>query len=138
MKKDIVIRLYEKADENALFALIEREGDEWKEYWCEPGRKKYQKALQNSISYLIFEDGKLCGYARCRDDDGFGIYVYDLLVDKEYRGNGYGRMLMEKVCCDHPSMAVYVMSDVDPYYSKLGYEKEGSIFIVKPGGSVDA
>ena len=132
MKKDIIIRLYEKTDEDALFILIEREGDEWKEYWGEPGRKKYQKALQNSISYLIFEDGKLCGYARCRDDDGFGVYVYDLLVDKEYRGKEYGRLLMEKVCSDNPGAIVYVMSGVDPYYSRLGYKKEGTIFIVKP------
>jgi hypothetical protein len=38
---------------------------------------------------------------------------------------------MERVCRDFPNQPVYVMSDSDPYYEKLGYEREGSIFIVK-------
>jgi ribosomal protein S18 acetylase RimI-like enzyme len=132
LEKEILIRLYEENDEAFVFELIEWEGAEWIDYWCEPGRVKYKKALVNSISYLLFEEDELCGFARCRDDDGFGIYIYDLLVDKRRRRKEYGRMLMEKVRSDHPSDIVYVMSDVDPYYSKLGYKKEGSIFIVEP------
>jgi hypothetical protein len=37
----------------------------------------------------------------------------------------------KKVCQDFPNQPVYVMSDVDPYYEKLGYRREGSIFEVK-------
>jgi ribosomal protein S18 acetylase RimI-like enzyme len=131
MKKEILIRRYEKNDEAAFFEMIEREGAEWIDYWGDSGRVKYKEALANSISYLLFEDGNLCGYARCRDDYGFGIYIYDLLIEKQYRGNEYGRILMEKVHTDHPGVTVYVMSDVDLYYTKLGYEKEGTIFSVK-------
>ena len=85
----------------------------------------------NSICYLIFEDETLCGFARCRDDDGFGVYVYDLLVDRDYRGKGYGHMLIAQACKDFPDSTVYAMSDVDPYYEKQGYERIGSIFRVK-------
>lgn len=38
---------------------------------------------------------------------------------------------MERVCQDFPDQPVYVMSDVDSYYEKLGYIREGSIFRVK-------
>jgi predicted N-acetyltransferase YhbS len=58
-------------------------------------------------------------------------YVYDLLVRKSYRGNQIGKNLMERMCQGFPNQPVYVMSDVDPYYEKLGYRKEGSIFEVK-------
>jgi hypothetical protein len=40
-------------------------------------------------------------------------------------------MLMETVCEDFSDQLVYVMSDVDTYYEKLGYQREGSIFEVK-------
>ena len=119
-------------DEYQLFALLEREGKDWKDYWLGSGRENYKKALDHSLVYLLFRDEALCGYARCRDDDGYGVYIYDLLVDKLYRGKEYGRLLMEQVCRDFPNCPVYVLGDVYPYYEKLGYEAEGTIYIVKP------
>jgi GNAT superfamily N-acetyltransferase len=56
-----------------------------------------------------------------------------LLVRKSYRGRNIGKILMERVCRDFPGQTVYVMSDVDLYYEKLGYRREGSIFEVKGG-----
>jgi hypothetical protein len=38
---------------------------------------------------------------------------------------------MECIVKDHPERTVYVMSDVDPYYQKLGYPREGSVFEIK-------
>jgi GNAT superfamily N-acetyltransferase len=132
------IRKYTPADSDNLFALIEREGEEWKDYWLDSetsGRINYQKALDNSIVYLVFEADILCGYLRCHDDYGFGVYVQDLLVDKAYRGKDYGRLLMERVCRDFPDDVVYVMGDVPVYYEeKLGYEIEGKIYVVKVKG----
>ena len=129
----VTIRRYAVQDESSLFALMQREGEEWT-YWQGDNRTKYRKALAESIGYLIFEGDTLCGFVRCRDDNGFGVYIYDLLVDKEYRGKEYGRLLMEWVCRDFPGDTVYVMSDVDEYYGgKLNYEREGSIFIVRGG-----
>ena len=132
MLNEFAIRKYVADDESQLFDLIEREGEEWT-YWQGENREKYKKALASSVTYLVFEGETLCGFARTRDDDGFGVYVYDLLVDKAHRGKEYGRFLMERVCADFPNSIVYVMSDVDEYYGgKLGYKREGSIFIVKP------
>ncbi len=129
----VVIRRYEPRDEAALFSLMEREGDDWQDYWKGDNRAKYRRALSGSITYLLYSDAQLCGFARCRDDDGYGVYIYDLLVDKNHRGNEYGRLLMEQVTRDFPGAPVYVMSDVNLYYEKLGYEVEGTIFIVTPG-----
>lgn len=126
----MVIKKYSTADEISLFDMLREEGDEWSVYYGEEGYDKYSKALESSITYLAYEDRILCGYARCREDDGFGVYVYDLLVRKTYRGNQIGKLLMEQVCRDFPDQPVYVMSDVDVYYEKLGYRKEGTIFEV--------
>lgn len=122
------IKEYNKDNENDLFRLIEKEGEDWSCYW--KNKLKYKKAIQNSITYVLYEKETLCGFVRCRNDDGFGIYIYDLLVDLDCRGKGYGKLLMEKVYDSFPNEIVYVMSGVDLYYEKLGYEKEGTIYIV--------
>ena len=125
------IRQYIKADESLLFDLLIDEGDEWRDYHGVVDRDKYIKALESSITYIAWDETLVCGYARCREDDGFGVYVYDLLARKTHRGREIGKSLMERVCQDFPNQPVYVMSDVDPYYEKLGYRREGSIFEVK-------
>ena len=125
------IRQYIKADESLLFDLLIDEGDEWRDYHGVVDRDKYIKALESSITYIACDETLVCGYARCREDDGFGVYVYDLLVRKTHRGRQIGKSLMERVCQDFPDQPVYVMSDVDTYYEKLGYRREGSIFEVK-------
>ena len=126
----MIIRRYTPEDEPKLFELIENEGEEWQDYWRGTGKDKYRKALANSIVYVVYVGEILYGFARCRNDDGYGTYVYDLLVSSKYRGNEYGRLLMEKVASDFPNNIVYVMSDVNPYYEKLGYKVAGTIFIV--------
>jgi ribosomal protein S18 acetylase RimI-like enzyme len=128
MENSWYIRPYQEEDAEDLFKMMEKESD-WTDYCNGEGKKKYARALLTSITYLLFE---ICGYVRCREDDGFGVYVYDLLVDADCRGKSYGRFLMEQACKDFPEQTVYVMSDVDPYYEKQGYQKEGTIFIVRP------
>lgn len=125
------IKKYTKAYESLLFNLLVDEGDEWSDYHGQAGRDKYTKALETSITYIACDGDLVCGYARCREDDGFGVYVYDLLVRKSYRGRQIGKSLIERVRHDFPDQPVYIMSDVDTYYEKLGYRKEGSIFIAK-------
>lgn len=124
------INKYSKADESLLFDMLFDEGDKWSDYHGAAGRDKYIKALESSITYIAWDETLVCGYVRCREDDGFGVYIFDLLVRKSYRGRQIGKTLIERVCQDFPDQSVYVMSDVDPYYEKLGYRREGSIFKV--------
>ena len=123
------IRPYSEADEDNLFAMIKAEGAEWKDYRGE----KYRKALHNSTVFVAYNNGELVGFVRCKSDDGFGVYIYDLLVAPKSRGQNLGRALMKKVCTEFPGNTVYVMSDVDEYYSKQGYPRIGSIFLVVSG-----
>ncbi len=125
------IRPYGTADASLLFDLLVDEGDAWSDYHAVANRDKFMKALASSITYLACDDALACGYVRCREDGGYGVYVHDLLVRKSYRGGQIGKRLMDRVRQDYPDQTVYVMSDVDPYYEKLGYDRAGSIFVVK-------
>ncbi|MEL7566135.1 MAG: GNAT family N-acetyltransferase [Dehalobacterium sp.] len=124
------IKAYSEIDEMKLFDMLKEEGTEWESYYSDNGREKYKQALASCITYVAYEGDTLCAYVRCRDDNGFGVYVYDLLVRKPYRRQNIGRKLLEFVCTKFPEDIVYVMSDVDEYYQKQGYRREGSIFQV--------
>lgn len=128
------IRKYEKEnDEEKLMKMIENEDEEWNCYSAENKKKKYMAALEKSITYVAYEDDILCGYSRSIDDCGFYVYVCDLLVMPEFRGKNIGRKLIECIYIDYPDRVVYVMSDVDEYYKKQGYRREGSIYeVYKP------
>lgn len=114
-------------DYENLIKLIQSEGKEWEDY-LDPS---YRIALESSITYVAVTGEELCGYSRSIHDSGLFIWVIDLLVDKHRRGFSIGKNLMECILIDYPDKDVFVMSDVDEYYEKLGYEKEGSIFKVK-------
>lgn len=123
-----IIRKYNAAlDYEKLMDLIKSEGEEWKEYL----NPIYIEALEKSITYVALNGGELCGYSRSLSDSGIFLWVIDLLVHKNHRGFSIGKKLMDCILNDYPDIDVYVMSDVDPYYKKLGYEKEGSIFKLK-------
>ena len=123
------IRLYNKAlDEAQLMKMIENE-EGWT-YWEAHISERYRRALENSITYVAYEKGILCGYSRSLEDFGLYVYVCDLLVRPEYRGKDIGRKLMECIYADYPGQVVYVMSGVDEYYKKLGYQRAGSVFEV--------
>ena len=125
------IRAYNKdEDEETVMKMIEAEGKEWACYSNESVSDKYRLALDNSITYVAYEGDRLCGYSRSIDDCGFYIYVCDLLVMPLYRGRKIGRELMECIYADYPNHIVYVMSDVDKYYKKQGYKREGSVYEV--------
>ncbi|GAK06167.1 hypothetical protein JCM19037_4744 [Geomicrobium sp. JCM 19037] len=129
------LRRYGKQDENDLFQLIESEGEEWNDYLTEEGRENYKKTLAGSLTLLAYEGEELCGYSRSIVDGEFHVYVCDLLVHQEKRGNGYGEKLMAAIYEKYPNHTVFVMSDVDEYYEKLGYRKEGTVFEVNPPSS---
>lgn len=125
------IRKYLEEDAAQLFDLMRTEGDDWACYHADEAAQRYRRALTSSHTLIAIEGGTLCGYVRARDDDGFGVYVYDLLVRKDFRGRGIGGMLIDQVCAAFPQDAVYVMSGADGYYEKQGYCREGSIFSVR-------
>jgi GNAT superfamily N-acetyltransferase len=113
-----------------LIHLIKNEGDDWLDYTSYDKQNIFKENLNNSIVYLLFKDSTLIGYIRGIKDIGYAIYICDLLVDKNHRGNQYGFLLMNRIKSDNQDLSVYVMSDVDKYYHTLKLDKIGSIFLV--------
>ncbi|MBM7839841.1 GNAT superfamily N-acetyltransferase [Alkalihalobacillus xiaoxiensis] len=84
-------------------------------------RREYRDSLKHFITYVAYDGNKLYGFSRSILDGAFHVHVCDLLVHKNERGKGLEKRL--------PYHTVLVMSDVDDYYQKVGYEK--SVWFLK-------
>lgn len=125
------IRKYSASDAERLFDMMREEGPDWECYFADGAADGYRQVLDCCVTYVAYEGDVLCGYVRCRDDDGFGFYIYDLLVRRNSRGRGIGRKLMEMACSNYPEGAAYVLSGADGYYEKQGYRREGSVYKIR-------
>lgn len=125
------IKQYQQTMASSLHLLLVEAGEEWQDYYHENKWPHYQLVLQQTKAKVIMNKQQVIGYVRYVEDYGYGVYIYDLLVHPQYRGQGLGNKLMRSVKADYPTQEVYVMSDVDGYYKKIGYSKVGSLFQVK-------
>jgi len=120
------IMKYQREYEVELIALLKNEPD-WSSFVSEGAIDRFKEVLLEGETYLCESQGNICGYIRALVD-GFGIYVSELYVAPQCRGNGFGAELLGKIKQAHPNQDVYVFSDEDLYYEKLGYKRVGSVF----------
>ena len=117
---------YEPAHEAELLALLSAE-PQWSAFTSPGAIGLFRQALQTSETYVCRDEGVICGYLRALVD-GFGIYIRELYVAPSHRNRGLGRQLLARLKQTHPGDAVYVLSDEDAYYEKLGFARVGSVF----------
>lgn len=124
------VRKYcEKTDYDSLIKLFRSEKD-WSWFLSPEIIGNHKQSLHESITYVILHENEIVAYLRAIEDIGSYIYVCELLVNRTFRGKKSGKLLLDRLISDYPTHLSLVMSDVDPYYQKLGYKKEGSIFRV--------
>jgi ribosomal protein S18 acetylase RimI-like enzyme len=117
---------YDKPHESELIALLKSEPD-WNSFTGPDSINAFKTALLTSETYVYTIESKICGYLRALVDE-FGIYVSELYISPSHRKNGYGKELLKNIKQKHPVQEVYVLSDEDSYYERLGYKRVGSIF----------
>ena len=81
-------------------------------------------ALKNSLFTIsLYDEKKLIG------DGGISYAVTDIMVDKEYQGKGYGRLIMKEIdnyFCENTDEDCYIILianlPADKLYSKFSFE----------------
>lgn len=117
---------YEPVHEAGLLALLSAE-PQWAAFTSPEVIGRFRQALQTSETYVCRDGGLTCGYLRALVD-GFDIYVSELYVAPSHRNRGLGRQLLARLKQAHPGEPVYVLSDEDAYYEKLGVARVGSVY----------
>ncbi len=118
---------YKPEHENVVLAALKADSD-WNMFTNADAIGLYKLSLKENITYVSYHDGEFCGFVRAILDDGFAVYISELYVIPERRNQKIGRSLLERVKLDFSKLTVYVMSDEDAYYEKLGYKRIGSVF----------
>ena len=95
-------------------------------YWS-PGvpRETVKKAMQNSLCFGVYDNGRQIGYARMVTDTATFDYLADVFIVENYRGKGLGKWLV-KVILAHPELQglrriILATRDAHSLYSQFGF-----------------
>ncbi len=121
------ISKYNSEYEEAILYAI-REDPNWDMFTNDEAIDDYKLSLKDSVTYVYHKNSEFCGYLRAILDSGLGLYISELFVVPKWRNKKIGRSLLEQVKKDYSDIAIYVLSDEDAYYEKIGYQKIGSVF----------
>ncbi len=121
---------YKLEHEGAVISAIQQDPD-WDMFTNQRSVTSYKQSLNDSITYVCYSNRNFCGYVRAILDEYFAVYISELFVVPEWRNKSIGKMLIKKVKMDFEHLSVYILSDEDAYYEKLGFKNVGSVFEVQ-------
>lgn len=106
-------------------------------YWAaERPEETIIKSIQNSICYGIFENnGTQVGFARIITDYATTYYLCDVIIDKEHRAKGLGKLLIENITNDidlKNLRGLLLTKDAHGLYEQYGFERDTEKFMQKP------
>ena len=87
---------------------------------------------EESTHFLVFDNKEAVATARHREtENGYKLERFAVLETK--RGNGYGHIVLKAILEDlsnsNENIYMHAQLDVIPFYEKMGFEKEGDLFI---------
>ncbi len=96
-------------------------------YWGSFRTYEEQKiAMENTLNFGLFKDGKQVAFARVMTDMVFFAYLLDVFVVESSQGKGYSKILMDKVMSfpDLIKIDRWMLGTKDAHslYEKFGFE----------------
>lgn len=131
-----MIKLYNVKDcIEDLDEIMEWSYEEWGQFFRsskEDKISKMKKIIENGEEfpqiYVLKEDGVLVGSFTIKDKDLEGSdlspWIACVLVKKELRGKGYGRIVLENIkkIIDEKYPKIYLFTSLVGFYEKIGFE----------------
>ena len=131
-----MIKLYNVKDcIEDLDEIMEWSYEEWGKYFRSSKEEKIakikeliQKGEEFPQIYAIKDNGVLVGSFTIKDKDLEGSelspWIACVLVKKELRGKGYGRVVLENIkkVIDEKYPEIYLFTSLNNFYEKIGFE----------------
>ncbi len=96
-------------------------------YWAAKRTPEQTRtAIENSICFGIYFEGRQVGFARVISDHATFAYIGDVFIIAEFRGKGLSKWLMQ-VIIDHPELKglrrwILATRDAHSLYEKFGFQ----------------
>lgn len=79
-------------------------------------------------------ENRIAAFARVLTDYTFKAMIFDVIVDEKYRGEGLGRVIIERIMSDArlkpvKSFELYCPDRLVPFYEKLGFVRSSSFLL---------
>ncbi len=123
-------------DASALTSLYEEY-----EWWEDRKTDRVRRAIvETPVAIGIAENGELIAAARVLTDYVYYATVYDVIVARAHRGEGYGEKLLARVR-DHPDLqdlerlSLLCRRNLVPFYESVGFELFDPEIDVPEGGT---
>ncbi|WML29001.1 GNAT family N-acetyltransferase [Neobacillus sp. OS1-32] len=111
------------------------------EWWTKGReRKEIETMVENSniiIGFIDVDTQELIGFARVLTDFVYKALIFDVMVNKRFRGQQLGRSLMDEII-HHPKLKsvkhfeLYCRTEMRPFYEKWGFtEKLGPLHFMR-------
>lgn len=107
-------------------------------YWAKDRSvEQIDQSVRNSSCYGVYIDDekKLIGFARVISDYATTYYLCDVIIDKDYQHNGYGKALLsyiEQLPLYDGLRGILITRDAHAFYRQFGYEVLNERVMVKP------
>ena len=85
---------------------------------------------------IVNKKEKLIGFARVLSDYVFKAEIYDVIIDKKYRGKGLGELLIKEIL-EHKKLKnikqfnLQCLEDMTPFYKKFGFKRLDSLVYMR-------
>ncbi len=120
-KKDgyIISTQKEHVDIDILYRMLKRS------YWAKSrSRKEVETSIANSICFSLLRDKQQIGFVRVITDQMAYAIILDMILEKDFRGQGLGRWMMHCLGEHHEIKdlrQVLWTSDAERFYRKQGF-----------------
>jgi len=100
--------------------------------------EKIRRAYENSYKLVVaYDNDKMVGTARIISDGECYGWVHDVVVDPDYRKQGLGKLIMDKLIEDDKNLLIGLTSSFEAvdFYLSLGFKKHKTAMALYPGQS---
>lgn len=86
----------------------------------------FSRSYTQNTSHLFLDDGTVAGFATVREDG----YLLFLAIGAPFRGEGYGRRLVERIADEHETVTCHTRTnneDALGFYEHVGFRSKSRI-----------
>lgn len=99
------------------------------------GHRVIEERIRQSLPFGLFRDSWQIGFARVVTDGGSVFWLRDVVVDRDHRVQGLGKMFLDFAFREHTfrGRGTLITRDAHQLYDQNGYQTDKEHFMVRSG-----